>query len=67
MKKVRKVWAILGYNVKVLVEFECLFKLLTLFVFAPLFLKLFNWLMLVTGYSYLTFENFFPFYAILLP
>ena len=61
MKKMKMVWGMLKYNFKTLVAFECLFKLVTLFFFTPFFLKIFNWIMKVTGYSYLTFENIFTF------
>ena len=61
MKKVKKVISLLNYNLKTLVGFEALYKILTLLIFMPLFLNLFNLITKVTGYSYLTLENFLSF------
>ncbi len=52
---------ILHYNFKNLLKFEFIFKLLTIIIFSPLFLSLFNLIMKVTGYNYLTKENFLSF------
>lgn len=49
------------YNFKNLVTFEFIFKLLTVIIFSPLFLWLFNLIMKITGYTYLTKENFLSF------
>ena len=46
-----------SYNLKNLIKFEFIFKLLTVFIFTPLFLSLFNLIMQLSGYSYLTKEN----------
>ena len=61
MKKVKKVISLLNYNLKTLVGFEALYKILTLLIFMPLFLNLFNLITKVTGYNYLTLENFLSF------
>ena len=61
MKKVKKVISLLNYNLKTLVGFEALYKILTLLIFMPLFLNLFNLITKITGYSYLTLENFLSF------
>ena len=46
-----------SYNLKNLIKFEFIFKLLTVVIFTPLFLGLFNLIMQLSGYSYLTKEN----------
>ena len=51
------------YNLTTLLKFEFLFKLLTTFLFMPLFLNLFQLIMKITGYSYLTLENIFFFFT----
>ena len=63
MKKVKNVLALINYNLKTLVGFEFIYKMLSLLIFMPLFLNLFNLITKLTGYSYLTFENFFSFLA----
>ncbi len=57
MSNIKKVGSMLKYNIKSLIIFELLFKLLSLFIFTPLFINLFNLIMKVTGYKYLTIEN----------
>ncbi len=52
---------IFHYNFKNMLKFEFIFKLLTIIIFSPLFLKLFNLIMNITGFPYLTKENFFSF------
>ena len=44
-----------------MLKFEFVFKLLTVIIFSPLFLCLFNLIMNITGYDYLTKENFLSF------
>ena len=61
MKKVKKVIGLVNYNLKTLVGFEAIYKILTLLIFMPLFLNLFNLITKVTGYDYLTLENFLSF------
>ena len=61
MKKVKNVLALINYNLKTLVGFEFIYKMLSLLIFMPLFLNLFNLITKLTGYSYLTFENFYTF------
>ncbi len=50
-----------SYNLKNLLKFEFIFKLLTVLVASPIFLGLFNLITRLTGYSYLTKENFLNF------
>ncbi len=57
MKKTKKVMEMLRCNIKALVEFELLFKLLSFLIFTPIFLKSFTLIMKLTGYNYITIEN----------
>ncbi len=52
---------ILGYNIKSLVGFELIYKLVSVFIFTPIFLTLFDLITKVSGYKYLTFENVIAF------
>lgn len=61
MNKAKQVRKLIFLNVKALIGFEALFKLLTLFLFAPMFWNSFNLIMQATGYTYLTFENIVSF------
>ncbi len=61
MKKTKEILKMIRCNIGALVGFECLYKILSLVIFSPLFLKIFDLTMKVTGYSYLTFENIFSF------
>ena len=61
MKKLSEAKKMITYNLWTLVGFESAFKILSFFIFTPLFFKVFNFIMKVTGYKYLTFENLFPF------
>lgn len=62
MKKIRKVIEIIRYNIWILVGFEAVFKVISFLIFTPLFLHIFDLIMNVTGYKYLTFENIFSFF-----
>ena len=57
MEKVRHFRKILSVNGKTLVGFEFVFKLVTVLIGMPLFLGMFDLIMEVSGYSYLTLEN----------
>lgn len=57
MKKIKQVLNILSYNIKSLVGFEMLFKLLSIMIFMPLFVHTFSFIMQITGFNYLTIEN----------
>lgn len=57
MQKVKKVIEIIKYNISTLIGFELIFKLLSLLIFTPIFLKSFTWIMKLTGYNYITIEN----------
>lgn len=57
MKKIKKVLKIIKYNIIALVEFELIFKVLSIMLFTPIFLKSFTWIMKITGYHYITLEN----------
>ncbi len=61
MSRVKQVKDILFFNIGVLAGFEIIFKLLTLLIFAPLFLSAFDLIMKISGYSYLTLENVWSF------
>lgn len=57
MKKTKQVLDILTFNIKPLIEFELLFKLLSLMIFTPLFISGFDLIMKLNGFTYLTIEN----------
>lgn len=57
MNKIKKVIEMINYNIKTLIGFECAFKICTFFLFTPLFLRTFDFIMKITGYNYLAFEN----------
>lgn len=52
---------VFSYNMKNIIKFEFIFKILSAIIFTPLFLYLFNSIMRITGYNYLTLENIFSF------
>ncbi len=52
---------LLKYNMKTLIGFEFIYKLVSVFVFTPIFLLLFNLITKLSGYTYLTFENVISF------
>ena len=58
---INKIKNMLFYNFQELVTFQTVFKVTSFLIFVPLFLNLFNIIMKVTGYEYLTFENLFSF------
>ncbi len=58
LKDVRKM---LFFNFKTLVIFELFFKIVSLIIFSPLFMFIFNGIMKLSGFNYLTFENIFNF------
>lgn len=62
MKQIKEAFRMLRYNLKALVSFELLFKLLSILFFTPLFVHLFNFIMKVRGFDYLTFENMLAFF-----
>lgn len=57
IKNTKKVMDFIKCNIGPLLGFESLFKVLTFFIFIPLFLDIFTLIMKVTGYTYLTIEN----------
>lgn len=57
MEKVRQLRKILSINGKTLIGFEFVFKLVTVLIGMPLFLGMFDLVMKISGYSYLTLEN----------
>jgi len=57
MKKIRTIWRMLKCNFKTIVGFELLFKLSSFIIFTPLFMRIFNEIMKINGYTYLTIEN----------
>lgn len=58
---INKIKNMLFYNFQELVTFQTVFKVTSFLIFAPLFLNLFNIIMKITGYEYLTIENLFNF------
>lgn len=62
MKHIKKSFQMIRYNLKTLVGFELLFKLLSIFLFTPLFIHLFDFIMKIRGYDYLTLENCLSFF-----
>ena len=62
MRKIKKVMDLLRVNWRTMAEFEILYKVLSLTIFTPIFLWVFNGIMKVTGYQYLTIENVFSFF-----
>lgn len=63
MKAIKETSLMLRYNLKTLVGFELLFKLLSIFFFTPLFVHFFDLIMKARGYSYLTLDNAYFFLA----
>ena len=57
MKTIKKIIRMITYNIWSLVGFEAIFKLLSFAIFTPLFFSLFDLVMRLTGYKYLTLEN----------
>ena len=62
MSSIKKVGAMLKCNLKQLLIFELIFKLLSFLIFTPLFISIFNLIMKLTGYNYLTLENIISFF-----
>ena len=62
MGKTSKVINLLRVNLRTMAEFEILYKLLSLSVFTPVFWGIFNGIMSITGYEYLTIENILSFF-----
>lgn len=61
MTRIKQIRGMISFNIGVLLSFELVFKLLTLLIFAPLFLKGFDLIMKLSGYPYLTKENIMAF------
>ncbi len=57
----KKLKTMLKFNLKTLINFEILYKLISTIIFVPLFLSIFRLITKISGYSYLTFENIFTF------
>lgn len=62
MKKLKKVIKLLRVNWRTMAEFEILYKILSLTIFTPVFWGMFNSIMKLTGYQYLTAENILSFF-----
>lgn len=58
MKKIKQ---LLSYNLKTVLSFELIYKLISVTIFTPLFLQLFKLIMQVTGFNYITSDNIFLF------
>ncbi len=52
---------ILLYNIKTLIGFELIYKIISVVIFGPIFLSLFKLITHISGYNYLTLENIIPF------
>jgi len=61
MEKMKKVIRLLRVNLRTTAEFEVLYKFLSLSVFTPVFWRIFNGIMKITGCEYLTIESILPF------
>lgn len=61
MKKIKKVLSLLRINWRTMAEFEILYKFLSLCIFTPVFWGIFQGIMKITGYEYLTIENILSF------
>lgn len=61
MKKFKEINRMIGKNIGTILGFEGIFKIVTFLIFVPLFLDIFNLIMKVTGYNYLTIENIVSF------
>lgn len=61
MGGIRKAARLIHVNWRTLAGFEILYKILSLAVFTPLCWGIFNLVMDITGYKYLTIENIIPF------
>ena len=61
MKSLKRIIKMLTYNLKTLIKFELIFKIMTALIFMPLFIGAFKLTMKVTGFPYLTIENIFDF------
>ncbi|MCF0126880.1 MAG: hypothetical protein HUJ68_14230 [Clostridia bacterium] len=49
--KAKNIFNLISYNLKTLIEFEMFYKLISLFIFAPFFVNLFNLVMKATGFN----------------
>lgn len=56
MKKIKKLMQIIKYNLSTLISFELSFKVITVLFITPLFLKISNLLIKLTGYNYFEFR-----------
>ncbi len=61
MKQSKKIRKMLSYNIKTLISFEIIYKILSTVIFLPLFLSMFKLTTKLSGYDYLTFENIISF------
>lgn len=48
-------------NFKRFVLFQLVYRILTLFIFSPIFFEIFHYVMEISGYTYLTLDNIFDF------
>ena len=56
-ERIKKFYNILFYNLRTLVSFEIIYKLLLSFIFIPLVSFVFNLILKISGYNYITLEN----------
>lgn len=62
MEHIKDSFKMIRYNLKTLVGFEFFFKLLSVLLCPPLFVHLFDFIMKVRGFPYLTLENMISFF-----
>lgn len=62
MKQIKEASKMLSYNLKTLVCFELFFKILSFLLFTPLFVHLFDFILKVRGFDYITLENMLVFF-----
>ena len=61
MKKIGQVLSLLRVNWRTMAGFEMLYKIVSWTIFTPLFWGMFNLILSLTGYAYLTKENILSF------
>ena len=61
MGRIKESGKLIIYNLKPLLAFEIIYKLVAVIIFSPLVGGMYNLIMKATGYSYLTLENYISF------
>lgn len=63
MKKIKIIYGLVRVNIKSLIAFELIYKAACALLFVPLIWRIFDWIMNISGYTYLTLENIISFAA----